>query len=295
MTRTALLLVNRKARAGGNGIKAVRDALTAGGINLVESSAHQGQDISSVIRQHRNQVDLIIIGGGDGTLHHAMEGLVDTRLPLGIVPLGTANDFARTLNLPTDPLAACDVIVQGRVEEFDLGQVNGKLFCNAASIGLAVQVTKRLNRDSKSRWGVLAYLFASLQSLWHSRPFRVEIETGGSRYSARTIQVTVGNGRYYGGALTVDESATAQDDVLHLFSLEIDRWWHILPLIPALRNGKLRLASQVRTLCGTSFDVRTPTRPRHLTADGEFVCSTPARFRCLPRALKVVVPRAQDA
>ncbi len=292
MARSALLLVNHKARQGRLKFDAVREALTAGGLKLVDASGDQARDLSTVIRNHRDRVDLVIIGGGDGTLHHALEGLVDTQLPLGILPLGTANDLARTLKLPTDLLAACDVILQGQTALIDLGQVNGKLFANVASIGLAVQVTQRLKREAKSRWGVLAYLFAALQSLWHSRPFLAEIDTETGRSSARTIQVTIGNGRSYGGGMTVDESATAQDGVLHLFSLEIERWWQIIPLIPALRNGTLRSAAQVRTLCGKHFDLRTPNRTRRLIADGEFVCNTPARFECLPRAIKVFMPPA---
>ena len=288
MTRSALFLVNSKASAGQAGIEALRKALVDGGLNLVDQPVNQSDDLSAVIRNHQHQVDMVIIGGGDGTLHHALEGLVATQLPLGILPLGTANDFARTLELPTDPLEACGVILAGRVAEIDLGEVNGKLFCNVASIGLAVQITQRLKRESKSRWGVLAYAFAALRTLRRSRRFHAEIEGDRGRFSVRTIQVTVGNGRYYGGGLTVAESATAEDGLLHLFSLEVDRWWRIIPLLPALRNGKLKAQSKVRTFSGTWFDVRTPSQSLPLTADGEFACSTPARVRCVPRALKVL-------
>ena len=290
MARSALLLVNQKARSGRTGLEEIRAELVAGGLTLIDVSVDRAQDLSAVIRSHRDQVDLVIIGGGDGTLHHAMEGLLETQLPLGIIPLGTANDFARTLKLPADPLIACDVILHGRIDEIDLGQVNEKLFCNVASIGLAVKVTQRLKRESKSRWGVIAYLFAFLRSLWESRPFTVEITGDGVHFSARTVQVTIGNGAAYGGALIVHEAATAQDGLLHLFSLEIAQWWHIIPLIPALWKGKFQSAPQVRTLCGDNFYIRTPGRPRQLTADGEFVCSTPAQFRCLPRAVRVILP-----
>lgn len=289
MTRSALLLINQKARAGRHGIDAIRNALIAGGLNLIEPAADEAEDLSAAIRSHRDRIDLVIIGGGDGTLHHAMEGLVETQLPLGILPLGTANDFARTLKLPTDPLLACDVILHGEVGQIDLGQVNGKLFCNVASIGLAVKVAEQLKSESKSRWGVFAYGIAALKSLRDFPSFHADIEADAVRVSVRTRQVTVGNGRSYGGGLTVDESATAIDGILHLFSLEIERWWHLIPLIPALMRGRLRPEPQVRTLSGNYFNVRTPSRPRPLTADGEFVCSTPAEFRCLPGVLKVLL------
>jgi YegS/Rv2252/BmrU family lipid kinase len=262
-------------------------------LNLVDVQIDQSSDLSEIIRRHRDQVDLVILGGGDGTLHHALIGLIETRLPVGILPLGTANDLVRTLKLPTDPLAACEVILQGHTAAIDVGYVNGTPFCNVASIGLAVQVTQRLKRETKSRWGVLAYMIAALQSLLYSRPFSVEIDGDVGQYKARTIQVTVGNGRYYGGGLAVDESATATDGILHLYSLEIARWWHIIPLLPALWIGTLRSASSVRTLRGNRFEIRTPRKPRQLVADGEFVGSTPAKFELRPHALNVFVSKLQ--
>jgi diacylglycerol kinase (ATP) len=279
MARSALFLVNSNASGGQFGVDALREVLIAGGLSLVDPPADQSHDLSVVIRNHQDRVDMVIVGGGDGTLHRALEGLVATKLPLGILPLGTANDFVRTLKLPTEPLEACSVILQGRLSEIDLGEVNGKLFCNVASIGL--------KRESKSQWGVLAYLFAALKSLWHSQKFHAEIEGDSGHFSVRTVQVTVGNGRSYGGGLTVDESATAEDGLLHLFSLEVDRWWQIIPLVPAMWNGRLHSTPQVRTFSGDWFHIRTPNRAETLTADGEFVCSTPIRFRCLPRAFKV--------
>lgn len=289
MTRSALLLLNQKARSGSARNEELRKALIAGGLKLIEPSTDQTRDLSEVIRNHQKEVELVIIGGGDGTLHHAMEGLVETKLPVGILPLGTANDFARTLKLPLDPLAACEVILQGHVGQVDLGQVNGKFFCNVASIGLAVEVTKQLKHESKKRFGVLAYGLAALKSVRDSRPFRVTIEGGERRFSVRTRQVTIGNGRSYGGGFAVDESATAMDGTLHLFSLEIDRWWHLIALIPALWKGRLRSQPKVRTLSGIHFRIST-RRLRPLIADGEIVGSTPADFRCCPRALNVFLP-----
>lgn len=294
MTRSALFLVNRKARNGRAGMNDIRHTLTSGGLNLIDAQSDQSSDLSEVIRRHKNQVDLVILGGGDGTIHHALAGLIETQLPLGILPLGTANDLARTLRLPTDPLAACEMILQEHTTAIDIGLVNDTPFCNVASIGLAVQVTQRLNRELKSRWGVLAYVIAALQSLWYSRPFSIEIVGDVGQHSTRTIQVTVGNGRYYGGGLTVDESATVSDGILHLYSLEIARWWHIIPLLPALWTGTLRSASNVRTLRGHRFEIRTPRKPHRVVADGEFVGSTPAQFQLQPQALNVFVSAAAE-
>lgn len=291
MVRTALLLVNRKSRRGKQNIADIRARFIDASWNLVEEACQQPQDLSAVIRQHRHDVDLVILGGGDGTIHHALEGLIECRLPLGILPLGTANDLAHTLELPTDPLMACDVILQQHTQAIDLGLVNGKPFCNVASLGLAVRITDRLKRSTKSRWGVFAYAFAAIQSLIHARPFGMEIECDGTGATVRTVQVTVGNGRYYGGGLTVNHSATVQDNLLHLYSLEVKRWWHLIPLLPSLRSGDFDSAQNVRTLEGKELQLRSRGSEHRIVADGELVSTTPATFRLLPGILKVYVPK----
>ncbi|MHC5722287.1 MAG: diacylglycerol kinase family protein, partial [Nostoc sp.] len=91
--------------------------------------------------------ELVIIGGGDGTLNAAVDALVDTQLPLGILPLGTANDLARTLEIPNSLSEACKIIAYRNLHRIDLGWVNGKHFFNVASLGLSVKITERLTKE----------------------------------------------------------------------------------------------------------------------------------------------------
>ena len=290
MSREAMLLVNRKARRGQVHIDLACDRLSAGGLKLIEEPSDRPQEISSIIKRHSRRAELVILGGGDGTLNRALDGLLEAKLPLGILPLGTANDLAHSLHLPTELLAACDVILDGHTRKIDVGCVNGRHFLNVASIGLAVEVTRRLTRQTKSRWGKLAYLVAVIQALIRTRPFTAEICSEGDCSQTRTIQIAVGNGRYYGGGLTIDEDAQIDEGKLHLYSLEVERWWHILPLIPALWRGTFEPVRAVRTLHGNRIQVRPLKRPRSITADGELIGTTPAEFHLLPKALTVFVP-----
>jgi len=289
MSRRALLLINRHARQGQKQLSPIIEQLQKMGFELTEESTEDPQHLPEVIRRYQNQVDLVIIGGGDGTLNAAVDGLFDTQLPLGILPLGTANDLARTLGIPTCLTDACEIIGTGQLRRIDLGWVNGKHFFNVASLGLSVQITQKLNKEAKRRWGVLAYAATAIQAIWQTRPFTAEIRLNGESILVKTIQIAVGNGRYYGGGLTVDYDAAIDEQKLDLYSLEIQPWWQILLLLPALRKGQYASWSGVRTLESQEVEVYT-RKPHAINTDGEITTHTPAKFRVIPHALSVLVP-----
>ena len=285
----ALLLVNQHSRKGQKLLSQAIVELQALGFELVVESTNHAGELSDTIRRYENRVELVIIGGGDGTLNSAIEGLIDTKLPLGILPMGTANDLARTLGIPTDLSAACQLISSGKIRFIDLGWVNGQYFFNVASLGLSVQITQRLTKDIKQRWGVLAYAFTALQTLWSARSFRAEIRVNNQSFHVKTIQIAIGNGRYYGGGMTVAEDATIDDKRLDLYSLETKNWWEIIALLPAMRQGNHTSWPNVRALHGQEFEVNTSKR-RPINTDGEITTHTPAKFRVIPKALAVIAP-----
>ena len=287
--RRALLIVNRKARSGLAPIDAAMTALEQGGIDLVETEFASREDMTAEIRDNAAKVDLVILGGGDGTLNAAAPALVETGLPLGILPLGTANDLARTLSIPTGLDEAARVIAAGRNRPIDLGEVNGHYYFNVASIGFSARLARRLTSEAKQRWGALGYGMAATRLLSESRPFRASIEHDGRTEEVRTVQVSVGNGRYYGGGMAVEENARADDGRLDVYSLEVPHWWHLVALAPKLRRGTQATSKHVRGFATTELTLRT-RRPHEVNADGELVTATPAHFRIHPRAVRVFVP-----
>lgn len=289
MSHRALLLVNRHSRQGQKLLPQAITHLQTLGLELIEEPIEDPQQLSNIIRRYEHQVDLVIVGGGDGTLNAAVDGLVDTQLPLGILPLGTANDLARTLEIPTSIPEACEIIAKGQVQRIDLGWVNGKHFFNVASMGLSVQITQRLTKEVKRRWGVLAYAITSLEAIWQARPFRADIRLNGESIPVKTIQIAVGNGRYYGGGMTVVQDATIDDQRLDLYSLEVRHWWQIVALLPAMRGGQYLNQQDVRTLRAQEIEIHT-RKPRPINTDGEITTYTPAHFRVIPHALAVLVP-----
>lgn len=289
MTGRALLLVNTHSRRGAEAAGETEAALVQAGLTVIRHDLPRGTDVPALIARHAAEVDRVVMGGGDGTLNAAAPGILAAGLPLGIIPLGTANDLARTLAIPTDIARAADIIAAGRTQRVDLGEVNGHLFFNVASIGLGVDLTRALTRDSKKRWGVLGYAIAGLRVLGRLAPFRAIITESGTTHVSRTIHISVGNGRHYGGGMTISEDARIDDGRLDVYSLEVDSAWSLLPMLPALRRGRHHAWEAIRTLAGDEIEIRT-SRPRSVNTDGEIATRTPARFRVRRAALEVFVP-----
>lgn len=288
--RRALLMVNPRARQGTASLDAVR-ALLATRLDLIERPLPPPGELSEALRAEAHTADLVILGGGDGTLNAAAAGLYDTQLPLGVLPLGTANDFARTLAIPADLAAAARLILDGAPRPIDLGDVNGHPFLNVASIGFSADLARALTQEAKRRFGVLGYAIVAARLLMQSRLFTAFIEHDGTVETVKTLQVSVGNGRHYGGGMTVEESATADDGRLDFYSLEVDHWWRLLALLPSLRAGTQGQWDDVRAFRTTEVVVRT-SRPRPVNTDGELVTFTPAHFRIRPAAIRVYAPPA---
>jgi len=289
MPSRALLLVNPGARRGGEGLGELPGYLAELGIEPIQSGGDDPGRLPDLIARYGKAVDLVIVGGGDGTLNAAVQGLVGTGLPLGVLPLGTANNLARTLGIPTEVRDACGVIASGHRRRIDLGWVNGRYFFTTASLGLSVRITEELSGESKRHWGPLAYGFTALRVLTRARPFRADITWAGGRRLSRTVQIVVGNGRYYGSALTVAEDAAIDDARLDLYSIEMHHWWQLVALVPALKSGRHGEKRQVEALRATEFEIHT-RRPRDIDVDGEIGTRTPARFQVLPAALEVFAP-----
>ncbi|MDE5068712.1 MAG: lipid kinase [Trichodesmium sp. St16_bin4-tuft] len=289
-SKKALLLVNFHARKAKKNLHLALTYLQNFGLEIIYKKVEFPQDFNYFIQSYKNQVNLIIIGGGDGTLNLAIDALVKTGLPLGILPLGTANDLARTLGIPISLFEACRVIATGKKRYIDLGLVNGKYFFNVASIGLSVDITNHLTKEAKLRWGVLAYAIAAIKMILQSHPFTAEISCNGESRIVKTLQVAVGNGRHYGGGMTIAHDATIDNQRLDLYSLEVKYCWQFVGILPSIWQGKYQESFGFRSLSASFINVYT-RKPHPINTDGEIVTYTPAYFQIVPLALAVIVPK----
>ncbi len=289
MTKPILLLINLHSKQGllrfGEAVASFNDL----GIQYIIGQVREPEDFVHCIRHYQDRVSAVVIGGGDGTLNVAVDALVETGLPLGILPLGTANDLGRTLNLPRTLPEACAVIAQGHRKAIDLGRVNGKYFFNVASCGLSIKITQELSGKLKKRWGIVAYAIAAIRTIATARRFTAVIQVDdGAEMTRKSLQIAVGNGRHYGGGLTVVEDAAIDDQRLDLYSLEIPHWWHLLFLLPALKTG--RFSHRIGISRWEAKRIKVWTRhPKRINTDGEITTTTPAVFEICPQALEVFV------
>jgi diacylglycerol kinase (ATP) len=288
-SRRALVFLNEKARSVAPNVQRALEALKSRNIDVVRLRIPKRSAIAHVIQEKRDGIDLVIVGGGDGTLNRVLQGLVGTGLPLGLLPLGTANDLAKTLGIPNDLDSACDVIAHGHLRRIDVGRVNDAYFFNEASVGLSVALCRALTSEAKARFGVLALLYNAVVLLLKMRRFRALVRMdGGDEFGVRTVQLTLGNSRNFGGFLATDD-AQIDDRLLDLYSVGFEHGWTYFDAFRALLQRRYDEARSVYTLHGKRFEVRTH-RPKHIEADGEIVTTTPAIFQVVPRAISVFVP-----
>jgi YegS/Rv2252/BmrU family lipid kinase len=288
--RRVLMIVNPRARNGSAPLDRAVGRFEAAGVRVrVETSASPGE-VGADIMRLAPQADAVVVCGGDGSINAAAPGVMQSGLPMGVIPMGTANDFARTLNLPPDPADAAGVVIAGRTRPIDVGLVNGAPFFNVASVGLSVDLADELNASGlKKRWGRLSYAIAAIRVALRARPFSAWITAGGETVMVKTYQVAVGNGRHYGGGVIVAEDAAIDDGRLDLYSLEFDTVWRMATMVRAFRAGMHGAFETVRTRSHTEFHLRT-RKPRPVNADGEIAAWTPATFTLRRGAARVFIP-----
>lgn len=285
----ALLLVNPKSRNGHyEELDQATDLLQSAGVEVDVCVTESPSDMVSCIENYEQKDGVIIVAGGDGTISAALESVHKTQQTLAILPMGTANDLARSLGVPQDIVPAAQVISNNKRERINLAKVNDHYFVNVAHIGLGVEVTHELTSDMKKYFGVFAYLGAFISVIKRNKSFRVNIKSDGCEESLRAIHLAVGNGRFYGGGNIVDEDSTLLDGQLNLFCLKPQRWWQLLLLGFNLRNGNLRVAERVVCKKAKKVSIKT-SKPKQIHADGEHKTDTPADFEVIPEAIEVIV------
>lgn len=236
------------------------------------------------------QVATVIAGGGDGTINEVATALIQCdseRVPaLGIVPLGTANDFATSVNIPTDMANALKLAIAGHDVPVDIAQVNRETcFINMATGGFGTRITTETPEKLKSALGGVSYLIHGLMRMDTLKPDRCEIRGENFSWQGDALVIGIGNGRQAGGGQQLCPEALIDDGLLHL------RIFTGEELLPALLNtlasddGKENLVDSVSPW----FEV-TASHEMTFNLDGEPLSGTSFRMEILPAALRCRLP-----
>lgn len=237
--------------------------------------------------------DAVIVGGGDGTVRAAAALLVDTGIPLGVLPLGTLNHFAKDLKLPTDWREAVRALATASVREVDVGEVNGRVFINNCSIGSYAEAIRHRDRLRRERgwqkWP--AMLSATLATFRRLRLLDLRVASSASERRLRTPLAVIANNRYSGHVLEKSLRARLDEGRLWFYVARAHRHAAVLRLVLQALIHRIDAADGLLAEAVTEATVDSESRPLSVAADGELVeTSWPLHFRIRPRALRVLAP-----
>ena len=237
--------------------------------------------------------DILFIAGGDGTVHSAVHALsaVPAPPPMAIIPSGTCNDFARTLNIPLELDLAAEELINGEIREIDTGKINGGSFLNFAGIGLITDASSNIDPHLKERYGKLSYFMSALQSMRQATPFPVYLKIDGTSYAEEGVLVLVMNGKSIGRHSFPLATIDPTDGLLDLFiiqtsSLAALREWFSLSQ-PKLAAEELEHIAHYQ---GKSISIRTEEE-FDVDTDGETYLTTPLDIEVQPGSLKMLMPK----
>ena len=297
-TPRAVILVNRLA-GGGRRLDEVRrltrsliahhwaiEVLTPNGPESLEGAVRQAVDSGA---------RCIVVAGGDGTWHHAIQSLAGTSTPTALLAIGTGDDNARSLGFPRhDPERLGRCIAEGRVRSIDLGRLESstvsRWFSGVASVGFDSQVNERANAYERLP-GTLRYLVAAAAELRGFSPGDYRFTVDGESHELSAMLMAVGNGSFYGGGMAICPDARTDDGYLDATVLTAMPIRRVLAALPLVYRGTHVRRPEVDQFRGRELAIDSPG---HLVfADGEPIGRTPVSMQVVPDALRIVDTRME--
>ena len=239
--------------------------------------------------------ELIIASGGDGTISAVAGKLSSTGIPLGIIARGTANAFANALGIPTDINNACETILAGDNQEVDLATCNGYPMLLLAGIGLEANAIEAASRETKNRFGILAYIMAGIGQLQALELFEVKIETDETTITCQASAITVAN-----AAPPTSILAQGADEVIYTDGLLDITIFAPANTMAALMASYHLLQSALQNRASTRDDIGylrarsvriTAKPPQQVVIDGEIIEADSIEVNCIPLGLNIFVPK----
>jgi diacylglycerol kinase family enzyme len=267
------------------------------GLDARITLARSGAEIVEVARRAaREDGEVVVAGGGDGTINAVASALIGTTKRLGVLPLGTLNHFAKDLKIPLDLEDAAATILDGQEARVDVGEVNGRIFLNNSSLGLYPSIVhqreKQQERLGRGKWP--AFIWATLSVLRRYPFLNVRLSTDKKELVRRTPFVFVGNNEYEMESFNVGARSCLDGRQLSLYTSQRTGRLGLLRFAIRALFGGLRDERDFDAMCTKEVWIETRRKRLRVATDGEVtVMNTPLHYRVLPGALNVIVPRPE--
>ncbi|MGF1569855.1 MAG: methylglyoxal synthase [Nodosilinea sp.] len=248
--------------------------------------------------------DLIIASGGDGTVSDVAAVVMETDIPLGVIPRGTANAFSVAVGIPTTIQGACATILAGNTERIDVARCNGRPMILLAGIGFEADYVERANRELKNRFGVLAYILAGVQQIGEAENFEAAIELEGAEHSdggvlkgtITTQAITIANAAPPTSVLAQGfGQVNFEDGLLDITITNSKTRFQGFTALTSLFTSALvnNPTNRDDIMCLRASRIKISTQPaRKVVVDGEIIGDTPVEIDCIPQGLTVLTPLA---
>jgi YegS/Rv2252/BmrU family lipid kinase len=271
----------------------LQELFVASGIDARISIARAGASVVELAHKAaRSDADIIIAGGGDGTINSVASVAIGSGKTMGVLPFGTMNHFAKDLHIPLDLEGAIETIVAGHVIEVDVGEVNDRIFVNNSSLGLYPNIVREREKQQRLGWGKWpAYVWAALAVLRRYPFLNVRLGVDGKEFQSRTPFVFIGNNEYEMESLNVGGRACLDAGKLSLYMSERTSRLGLLRLALRALFGGLRQEKDFIALCTKEVWIGTKHKHVRVALDGEvLVMKPPLHYRVRPRSLSVLAP-----
>ncbi len=234
--------------------------------------------------------ETVIACGGDGTVNALINGIAGTDATLGIIPLGTANDFAANMGIDRDIDAACTIIRQRQTEKIDLVRVNDdKFFVGTGCVGFDAEVAAFASRRRKEKSNpFLLHVMGGIWKFFFYQTKTVELRFNGKSDFGEILLVAFGNVRSYARGMVITPGAVPNDSLLDICVIRPMSKWKFLYLFPSVYSGTHVDKEEVTVHRAASVHVQS-LGPLDLYADGDFMATTPFRLEVMPKHLNVIV------
>jgi diacylglycerol kinase family enzyme len=271
----------------------LREIFAAAGREARITSARAGSEINAAMRRAVDDgCDTLVAGGGDGTINCGASAVVGREIPLGVLPLGTLNHFAKDLGIPLDLEEAAKVVLDGIVCKVDVGEVNGRIFLNNSSLGVypaIVRLRERYSTKVRGKW--IAALWAGLTVLRRSPFMAVRIVVEEKRIVRRTPLVLVANNEYQMSGIHTGTRESLARGRLAVYVVNAEQRPGLLRLAWQLLLKGAEQVKEVDLLTVEEATVETTRRRLQVATDGEvFTMESPLNYRIRPGALRLHVP-----